>query len=433
MVQWLVKRSIESRAEKADRLNAFAVNQFHNDFDLPSTKEQSGQRQSMVTNLKCVQEQLKPKRKFRKTGNIHENDEKLQVETTLLEYASQLTPRQTLIEKFSIKDNVEFLDHLTEVDEVPTHFNEDNRQDVFSEYKSLKLEFGEDDESKKITRKINELKETKNNLERQLALLKQHLNHSVQKQRDEESKVEQLQNQKKHLQDNLHLMKEKHSTADAKVLERLTTLLQENEAAKQKETKFKSECKENLAAMQLKTKEYIEILEDANSVAENKTLLESEKQKLAKIRLKVSKKTRQVIVVNRALDVPSRSELAQYQRRFLELYTQVSAKHKETKQFYTLYNILNDTKQYIEKEKSLLNSIFENFSSSMSSPAVRDQFLKQFESIVMGIKENKNKVLKRQENEKQKKEKLCGTLVALLDLQRKYVLATKKLQQLAVG
>lgn len=185
--------------------------------------------------------------------------------------------------------------------------------------------------------------------------------------------------------------------------------------------------------MQTKTAEYLNILEDANTVAENKALLESEKQNLAKIRIKVSKKTRQVIVLNRALDVPSRSELAQYQRRFLELYTQVSAKHKETKQFFTLYNTLNDSKQYIEKEKTLLNSIYENFSSSMSSPNVRDQFLKQFESIVMGIKENKTRVQKRLDNEKQRKEELCVTLGALLELQRKYVAATKKLQQLAVG
>lgn len=386
----------------------------------------------MVSNLTHIQEQSKPKRKFRKTGNVYENDPKLEVQTTLLEYASQLMPskKQTLIEKFSIKENVdEFLDQLVEEEDLPIH--ENNRQDVET-LLNLKLEFGEDDETKKLTRRINDFQETKVNLERQLELLKQNHDRSAQKLREEKSKIEQLQNEKGQLQRNLQVMKEKHSTVDSEVLNQLTTLLQENEAAKQREIKFKNECKESLAAMQSRTNDFILILEDANSVAENRTILENERQKLANIRLKVSKKTRQVIVLRRALDVPSRSELAQYQRRFLELYTQVSAKHKETKQFYTLYNILNDTKQYIEKEKSLLNSIFENFSSSMSSPAIRDQFLKQFEAIVMGIKENKNKVLKRQENEKQKKEELCAVLVALLDLQRKYVTATKMLQQLAL-
>lgn len=39
----------------------------------------------------------------------------------------------------------------------------------------------------------------------------------------------------------------------------------------------------------------------------------------------------------------------------------VSAKHRETKQYFTLYNTLDDTKQYSMKELSLLNSIYENY------------------------------------------------------------------------
>lgn len=45
----------------------------------------------------------------------------------------------------------------------------------------------------------------------------------------------------------------------------------------------------------------------------------------------------------------------------LLLDSEVSAKHRETKQYFTLYNTLNDTKQYLTKELSLLNSIFENY------------------------------------------------------------------------
>lgn len=44
----------------------------------------------------------------------------------------------------------------------------------------------------------------------------------------------------------------------------------------------------------------------------------------------------------------------------------VSAKHKETKQYYTLYNTLDDTKLYISKELSLLNSIQDNYNEYVS-------------------------------------------------------------------
>lgn len=39
----------------------------------------------------------------------------------------------------------------------------------------------------------------------------------------------------------------------------------------------------------------------------------------------------------------------------------VAAKHKETKQYYTLYNTLEDTKTYMKKELSLLNSICDSY------------------------------------------------------------------------
>jgi hypothetical protein len=39
----------------------------------------------------------------------------------------------------------------------------------------------------------------------------------------------------------------------------------------------------------------------------------------------------------------------------------VAAKHKETKQFYTLYNTLDDKKLYFSKELTLLNSILDNY------------------------------------------------------------------------
>lgn len=114
--------------------------------------------------------------------------------------------------------------------------------------------------------------------------------------------------------------------------------------------------------------------------------VEKEKERLHVIRMQLAKKNRAIVSIERKLDnVPDRTELAQYQRRFIELYSQgevffffkclmqfffileifslisVSAKHRETKQYFTLYNTLNDTKQYLTKELSLLNSIFENY------------------------------------------------------------------------
>lgn len=99
-----------------------------------------------------------------------------------------------------------------------------------------------------------------------------------------------------------------------------------------------------------------------DDLQEARDTLDKEKERLQSLRLQLARKNRSIVSIERQLDnIPDRTELAQYQRRFIELYVQVSAKHRETKQYYTLYNTLDDTKQYLMKELSLLNSIYENY------------------------------------------------------------------------
>lgn len=50
---------------------------------------------------------------------------------------------------------------------------------------------------------------------------------------------------------------------------------------------------------------------------------EEEREHVQKLRLLLAKRTRSIAALQRQLDeVPGRAELAQYQRRFLELYNQ---------------------------------------------------------------------------------------------------------------
>lgn len=52
-------------------------------------------------------------------------------------------------------------------------------------------------------------------------------------------------------------------------------------------------------------------------------MLEVEQERLKALRLQLAKKNRAYVAINRQLDnIPDRTELAQYQRRFLELYNQ---------------------------------------------------------------------------------------------------------------
>ncbi|XP_018304070.1 coiled-coil domain-containing protein 93 isoform X2 [Mycetomoellerius zeteki] len=207
---------------------------------------------------------------------------------------------------------------------------------------------------------------------------------------------------------------------------RLEELLSVHEGLKEQEHNFREQCKSDLNLLRGMLQE----IENGAPMEEEDRVKEYEEQKeiITRVRLQLAKKNRIIASLTRQLDdVPGRSELTQYQRRFMELYNQVSAKHKETKQYYTLYNTLDDTKLYISKELSLLNSIQDNYNEAMASTSGKEQFLKQFETIVAGVKRNKAMVEKRCTDEKGRRDTLSRQLVTLVEQQRKYVTAVRQL------
>lgn len=59
------------------------------------------------------------------------------------------------------------------------------------------------------------------------------------------------------------------------------------------------------------------------NIAEYQEQLDVEQERLKSLRLQLAKKNRAYVSINRQMDnIPDRTELAQYQRRFLELYNQ---------------------------------------------------------------------------------------------------------------
>ncbi|CAG2060530.1 unnamed protein product [Timema podura] len=205
------------------------------------------------------------------------------------------------------------------------------------------------------------------------------------------------------------------------ILRKLQGLVVMNESLKQQEQEFREQCKAELSRLQNLVKEAQESATPDKDSDQVDKQFEEERERVHKLRLLLAKGNRSIAALQRQLDeVPGRAELAQYQRRFLELYNQVAAKHKETKQFYTLYNTLDDTKMYLGKELSLLNSILDTYTDG------KEQFMKQFDAIVEGIKQNKVKVERRKSEERRRRDQLSQQLQSLVEQQRRYVAAVRQ-------
>ncbi|XP_062434552.1 coiled-coil domain-containing protein 93 isoform X2 [Rhea pennata] len=224
------------------------------------------------------------------------------------------------------------------------------------------------------------------------------------------------------------------SQADSSILQNLRALVAMNENLKSQEQEFKAHCREEMERLQQNIENLkAEAVENGEEEEPNKIIdqqYKTEKDKLQKIRLLLARRNREIAILQRKIDeVPSRAELTQYQKRFIELYSQVSATHKETKQFFTLYNTLDDKKVYLEKEVNLLNSIHDNFHQAMASSGSREQFLRQMEQIVEGIKQNRMKMEKKKQENKMRRDQLNDEYLELLEKQRLYFKTVKEFKE----
>jgi hypothetical protein len=66
--------------------------------------------------------------------------------------------------------------------------------------------------------------------------------------------------------------------------------------------------------------------------------------------------------INRHIDdIPTPIELAQYRQAFFQLYNQSAVLYRQTKQNYTLYNTFTDMIDYMKKEITLIESIYQSY------------------------------------------------------------------------
>uniref|UniRef100_A0A8C9Z2D6 Coiled-coil domain-containing protein 93 n=1 Tax=Sander lucioperca TaxID=283035 RepID=A0A8C9Z2D6_SANLU len=472
VIQWLVKRAIETREEMGDYVRAYSISQFQKTHSLPEDEEFLQRKDKAVRAVLDVLEVYKPQRKYRRQRDAGELlDEESRVHSTLLEYGrrygfskqskqdkaslatgSQAAPPgmaevseeedlqaaeemriKTLMTSMAAMANEEGKLTASAVGQIVGLQSEEIKQ-IASEY-AEKSELSSEERSERygplqqhrravaslnklIQQKTKQLEEVSSSLFFQQAFVSSQATEHSEKLLKELKSLGEIEEQ-----------------ADSSLLEKLRALVTMNENLKQQEQEFRTHCREEMARLQQNIEELkASSGQDTEEEKERNQLIDkqynSDREKLQKIRLLMARKNREIAILQRKIDeVPSRAELTQYQKRFIELYSQVSATHKETKQFFTLYNTLDDKKVYLEKEVNLLNSIHDNFQQAMSSSAAKEQFLRQMEQIVEGIKQSRIKMEKKKQENKMRRDQLNDEYLELLDKQRLYFKTVKEFKE----
>ncbi|CAH3193118.1 unnamed protein product, partial [Porites evermanni] len=481
VIQWLVKKAIERKEEMGDYIREFSVSQFSKYHTTPQDDEFNVRKPKCISGMEGLKETYKPRRRYRKPESMSQTDEETKVRTTLLEYgwqygfskeqrdkekeqaekkkaAAAAVPGQmrtalsgeedeylveqkrlkSLLKGMSVMEGKEGALSSSTVGSIVGLQSEEISQ-IASEYAERQAELQENLEARgERMGGVQTHKRMVASLEKQIAVQEKKLEQVQEKHNKLQETLNQSQEQLsqvlsrgERISEEMEKINELESGENASILQKLRSIVAMNENLKKQEQQFRAHCKEEMARLQ----ENLEKLkaqgsEDDSEEKERLELIgkqfEADKAKLEKIRLLLARKNREISSLQRKIDeVPSRAELTQYQRRFVELYNHVAGTHKETKQFFTLYNTLDDTKLYLGKEVNLLNSIHDNFEQAMSSPSNKEQFLKQFDSIVRGIVDNKERIEKKKAVEKQRRDALNQKYLDIVEQERLYFKTVK--------
>ncbi|NWZ49094.1 CCD93 protein, partial [Haliaeetus albicilla] len=482
VVQWLVKRAIETREEMGDYIRSYSISQFQKTHRLPEDDEFLQRKEKAIKTVTDIFEVYKPQRKYKRQKGAEELlDEESKVHATLLEYGRRYgfsrqpgKTEQAEDKKIVLPPGLAAAGKAEPCDEDDLQAAEELRiKTLMTGMAAMATEEGkltastvgqivglQSDEIKQIVSEYAEKQSELSTEERpeRLGAAQQHRRKvaSLNKQILQKNKLlEELQakctdlqakcteakktlaevkSYSEKLDKELAALETIESQADSSILQSLRALVAMNENLKSQEQEFKAHCREEMERLQQNIENLkAEAVENAEEQEPNKIIEQqyrTEKDKLQKIRLLLARRNREIAILQRRIDeVPSRAELTQYQKRFIELYSQVSATHKETKQFFTLYNTLDDKKVYLEKEVNLLNSIHDNFHQAMASSGSREQFLRQMEQIVEGIKQNRMKMEKKKQENKMRRDQLNDEYLELLEKQRLYFKTVKEFKE----
>uniref|UniRef100_A0A672ML36 Coiled-coil domain-containing protein 93 n=1 Tax=Sinocyclocheilus grahami TaxID=75366 RepID=A0A672ML36_SINGR len=437
VVQWLVKKAIETREEMGDYVRSYSISQFQKTHAFPEDEEFELRKERAIST-----EVYAPQRRYKRQVDAGELlDEESRVHSTLLEFGRYSISSFTGPENFVLSScpagseprilRIKAL--MTGMAAMATEEGKLSASTVgqivglqSEEIKQIATEYAE-----KAERSVEDRPERFGPAQqhrRQLVSLNKRITHKTKELEEATAQTEKLERE-------LNSLEDVESQADSGFLEKLRALVAMNETLKHQEQTFRSHCREEMTRLQQNIEELkLEYGEGGDEKKEMNMLIDqqytADREKLQKIRLLMARRNREIAILQRKIDeVPSRAELTQYQKRFIELYSQVSATHKETKQFFTLYNTLDDKKVYLEKEVNLLNSIHDHFQQAMASSGSKEQFLRQMEQIVEGIKQSRIKMEKKRQENKMRRDQLNDEYLELLDKQRLYFKTVKDFKE----
>ncbi|KAG7393177.1 Coiled-coil domain-containing protein 93 [Phytophthora boehmeriae] len=218
----------------------------------------------------------------------------------------------------------------------------------------------------------------------------------------------------------------------------LRQLVMKNEVLKREKNEFREKCRLEIEALKERIEKMkLQVAQDASNQDEDASRLNEIEQAHAQMaqkhkdmKIAAAKQTRALHLKMKQIDeIPTRIELVQYEKRFVELYDEVALTLDETRKYYCVYNTLKTTHDFLEKEISLIDSINENFDVAMGSNTATQAFFMQMDNIIQNVQGTVGKQQTARDNHQVSVETLDSKYQLLLEQERLYVNAIREFQK----
>mmetsp|Transcript_2150 Transcript_2150/g.5402 ORF Transcript_2150/g.5402 Transcript_2150/m.5402 type:complete len:585 (+) Transcript_2150:1275-3029(+) len=151
--------------------------------------------------------------------------------------------------------------------------------------------------------------------------------------------------------------------------------------------------------------------------------------KYQRARAILAQRNQEVALLQRKLEsTPSKTELVQYQRRFVEVYDQINLKVEENRKHFDNYNSLLEIKRLLTGQYEMLISFQEAFKNAKKK-ADKDRFGKAVGEAIQQVRESAGRAAAKLLELKKEMTGLEDQLKALMDEERMYYQLVNELQE----
>jgi hypothetical protein len=259
-----------------------------------------------------------------------------------------------------------------------------------------KSSFSKEEGEKMIHKqKINHFAKQINILKEEIIILKEDYKKLNDEKENKTKEIEEIEEKNQFMISKIDEFNKSHDPNDPDLI-KLKSLVSLNELLKKQEELFRETCKKEIGEL----KELISSLEASQSSDEIQKYNELDNlnkvdvDKLNKLKKLSLKRNKEISLLQRKIDdIPTRTEIIQYEKRFKELYEQIILNLDSTKKYFEIYNTLTDVFNCYKKEINLINIVFQNYEKTKTQKLSKEIRIWLTNSILDSLKKiNQSKI-----------------------------------------